>query len=80
MEPEPKLPEPEPLPVAGTGAARIFYPKPESEREPISFPDLKSTPELCSFFSQWQEFGAGAWQFFLELGLETLGQFAWSWS
>ena len=38
-----KPPEPEPFPMAGPGAAGIFYLEPESGREPKNSPDTDMT-------------------------------------
>ena len=46
MKAEPRLPEPEPFPSAGPGAAGIFYPETESGWDLIYSPDPESSVEL----------------------------------
>ena len=65
-EPEPRLREPGHFAVAGSGAAGIFYPEPEAEREPVFSQDPGSAQGMCKIFRV-----AGLWsRNLLELELE----------
>ena len=74
-DPEPKLLEPEPFPVAGIGTGGIFYPEPESQREPICSPD-PGPVQMCKIFLM-AGLKTRSRTFFLELELEPLGRPFW---